>query len=246
MARRCAGADFEHIARFCGETHRSYREHAGRSNNLAQADKIVGQNDFTTSHLRQSACCGECTTEQSHVAVGKCGCWMDQADTGTILKPHCRHFVQGVLKSDSEADAKADKDPGPLEEVIFWESHAANLNFIWEQLNSEKVRKVLKILEVTKNTHLPSFVKVMREVHVARREANHNAANLKPMRQYFHRLSTDPFPSLPELFPAIMHMLMLVWKRSAGTAQAQHRHVSLIRGICNDIIRQVCLSIKFW
>lgn len=47
--------------------------------------------------------------------------------------------------------------PGPLKEVDFWTERAANLNSIHQQLSSERVKKVAKILELVKSTYYPAF-----------------------------------------------------------------------------------------
>ena len=47
--------------------------------------------------------------------------------------------------------------PGPLTEVVFWTERAANLNSIHQQLSSERVKKVAKILELVKSTYYPAF-----------------------------------------------------------------------------------------
>lgn len=47
--------------------------------------------------------------------------------------------------------------PGPLTEVDFWTERAANLNSIHQQLSTERVKKVAKVLELVKSTYYPAF-----------------------------------------------------------------------------------------
>ena len=47
--------------------------------------------------------------------------------------------------------------PGPLTEIDFWTERAANLNAIHQQLSSERVKKVAKVLELVKSTYYPAF-----------------------------------------------------------------------------------------
>eukprot|EP00698_Gefionella_okellyi_P021190 TRINITY_DN679_c0_g2_i1.p1 TRINITY_DN679_c0_g2~~TRINITY_DN679_c0_g2_i1.p1 ORF type:complete len:4462 (-),score=1316.63 TRINITY_DN679_c0_g2_i1:16-13401(-) len=143
--------------------------------------------------------------------------------------------IKNVLKADSEADAT---QPGPLAEVSFWTDHSKNLNFICEQLQSEKIRKVIKILELTKNQYAPAFSRLVKDVETARMEANDNAIHLRPLRKLFQRLNTEPdFTAIVDLFIPMMHMILLVWKSSKSYNTAG-RLVVLIREICNDIIQQ--------
>jgi hypothetical protein len=69
---------------------------------------------------------------------------------------------EGVLKGDA--------NPGPTAEIEFWENKSGNLNLVHEQLNGEKVRRVMKVLEVTKSTYFPAFNRLCKEVAQARME----------------------------------------------------------------------------
>jgi dynein heavy chain len=47
--------------------------------------------------------------------------------------------------------------PGPLAELDFWSERAANLNAIHEQLSSERIQHVVKILELANSTYYQAF-----------------------------------------------------------------------------------------
>jgi len=63
--------------------------------------------------------------------------------------------IKDILRQDPESALKGDGHPGPTAEIEFWASKSTNLNLINDQLNSEPVRKVMKVLEVTKSTYFP-------------------------------------------------------------------------------------------
>ena len=67
---------------------------------------------------------------------------------------------------------KNNNHPDPLTEVNFWKNKADNLNSICDQLNSEKIKKVLKFLEQNKSTQTSAFSKLQKEVQLTRVEAN--------------------------------------------------------------------------
>ena len=73
-------------------------------------------------------------------------------------------------------------NPGPTAEIEFWESKSKNLNLVHEQLNGEKVRRVMKVLEVTKSTYFPAFNRLCKEVAQARMEVCCNMAFASPMK----------------------------------------------------------------
>ena len=146
--------------------------------------------------------------------------------------------IKGVLKTDPEAALKEGLNPGPLTELEFWEDKAANLNAIHEQLSGEKIRKVVKVLEVSKSSYYPAFQRLCKEVAQARVEANDNVLFLKPLDKYFQKLNlADEFPDLVNLFKPIMHTVLLVWKHSHHY-NTPGRIVVLVREICNDLIMQ--------
>jgi dynein heavy chain len=54
----------------------------------------------------------------------------------------------------------------------FWNEKSDNLDLIHEQLNGDKVRRVMKVLEVTKSTYFPAFNRLCKEVAQARMEVH--------------------------------------------------------------------------
>jgi hypothetical protein len=58
--------------------------------------------------------------------------------------------------------------PGPLTEVDFWSARSANLNSIHDQLTSERIQKVVTVLELAKSTYHPAFQRMLHDVAVAR------------------------------------------------------------------------------
>lgn len=68
--------------------------------------------------------------------------------------------IKNVLKQDPEMALKAGGDPSPLVEIDFWRNKAENLNSIHQQLQSEKIRRVLKFLMQNKSTYTNQFAKL--------------------------------------------------------------------------------------
>ena len=79
------------------------------------------------------------------------------------------HQIKGILKQDPETALKSGH-PGPEVELEFWRNKAENLNSLHVQLSGEKIRKVVKVLEVTKSTYFPAFNRLCKEVAQARME----------------------------------------------------------------------------
>lgn len=146
--------------------------------------------------------------------------------------------IKNVLKQDPEDLLKQGLHPTPDAEIEFWKLKAANLNSIFDQLQSKKVRKILTALDRSKSTYCSTFARLCKEVFTARIEANDNMKYLRTLEEWFIRLNNDDdFPSLTELFKPMLHIILLIWKNSKHY-NTPARLVVLMREICNSLINQ--------
>ena len=147
------------------------------------------------------------------------------------------HQIKDVLQLDPETTLKGGGNPGPQAELDFWVKKAENLNSIDKQLNSEKVKQIIRLLEVTKSTYFPAFNRLCKEVTQARMEANDNVTYLNAISKYLQMLASEAFSDVASVFKPLMHTILLVWKHSK-VYNTPGRLVVLMREICNDLIRQ--------
>ncbi|EQC33295.1 hypothetical protein SDRG_09276 [Saprolegnia diclina VS20] len=146
--------------------------------------------------------------------------------------------IKNVLKQDPEELLKQGMNPTPDAEIEFWKLKAANLNSIFEQLQSKRVRKILTALDRSKSTYCTPFARLCKEVFTARIEANDNTKYLRTLEEWFHHLNNDDdFLNLTELFKPMLHIILLIWKNSKHY-NTPARLVVLIREICNSLINQ--------
>jgi len=73
---------------------------------------------------------------------------------------HWQKQIKNVLKQDPENSLKDGKHPEPMTEIDFWKNKSENLNSICIQLNSDRIKKVLKFLEQNKSTYTTPFSKL--------------------------------------------------------------------------------------
>jgi len=88
----------------------------------------------------------------------------DKAQLLELSIVHWTRQIKNVLKQDPESALKNGNHPDPLVEVDFWKNKSENLNEICNQLNSERIKKVLKFLEQNKSTYTGPFSKLQKEV----------------------------------------------------------------------------------
>jgi dynein heavy chain len=147
--------------------------------------------------------------------------------------------IKSVLKQDPENVLKTGADPNPLAEIDFWKNKTENLNSIHKQLQSDKIKRVLKFLEQTKSTYTSQFAKLTKEVQAARLEANDNYKYLKTLEDLFVVLTSDSteLSEVEQQFIPILHTILLIWNHSQYY-NTPARLVVLIREICNAVINQ--------
>ena len=163
-------------------------------------------------------------------------------EKAAILETAIMHWTKQIkaeLKKDPENALKNNNHPDPLTEVNFWKNKAENLNSICDQLNSERIKKVLKFLEQNKSTQTSAFSKLQKEVQLARVEANENCKFLQTLYEKFCDLvdSNKELNEIADLFVPIMHTILLIWTYSSYY-NTPARLLVLIREICNAVITQ--------
>ena len=111
---------------------------------------------------------------------------------------------------------KDGKHPEPMTELDFWQNKSENLNSICLQLNSERIKKVLKFLEQNKSTYTTPFSKLQKEVQIAQKEANENFKYLSTLKNLFLDLSdsSKDLGDIADVFVPIMHTILLIWNHS--------------------------------
>ena len=150
--------------------------------------------------------------------------------------------IKSMLKMDPENALKRGDHPTPDEELNFWMAKAGNLNSVFQQLQSDRVRKVLRFLDLSKSTYCTPFAKLCKEVFTARIEANDNVKYLSTLDPWFAKLVgdvQDSFGNLMQLFRPMMHLILMIWKNSK-CYNTPGRLVVLVREICNALIKQSC------
>jgi dynein heavy chain len=147
--------------------------------------------------------------------------------------------IKNVLSQDPEVLLNEDKShPGPISELEFWESKSKNLNSIFNQLQGERIRKVLRFLDQAKSTYNLPFAKLCKEVFHARSESNDNFKYLRTLESWFGKLETEPaFAKLPLTFRPVLHLILAVWRESRFY-NSPSRLVVLMRKVCNALISQ--------
>ena len=67
------------------------------------------------------------------------------------------HQIRDVLRRDSAQPLLEGENPGPLTEIQFWKARMFDLESVVEQLQAEKARKMVALLEKTQSSYYTAF-----------------------------------------------------------------------------------------
>jgi dynein heavy chain len=146
--------------------------------------------------------------------------------------------IKTVLKTEPDTVLRDDSRAGIMRQVDFWSAKKQDLNSIMAQLNTDKVKKMLKVMKAATSTYLPAFERLVSDLKEAADEANEIVPMLGAMETQLITLdSTDDYAVVGELFRPILHGILLIWKHSRFFKTPQ-RLMPCMRMICNDFIKQ--------
>ncbi|XP_053308775.1 dynein axonemal heavy chain 9 [Spea bombifrons] len=147
------------------------------------------------------------------------------------------HQVRGVLKKESSEPLLQGKNPIPHTELEFWKNRYADLECIYNQLRTKKVRKMAELLERVQSSYFPAFKALFRDVVAALSEAQDINLHLKPLQRHLEEIESVEFNEAKPLVAPLLHVLCLLWARSKYY-NTPARVIVLTQEICNLFIQQ--------
>ena len=81
------------------------------------------------------------------------------------------HQVRDVLQRSSAEPILRGTHPGPLVELDFWKARRADLESVVDQLSTEKVVKMSRLLEKSMSSYYPAYRSMVESIHNALSEA---------------------------------------------------------------------------
>ncbi|KAG8446024.1 hypothetical protein GDO86_013774 [Hymenochirus boettgeri] len=147
------------------------------------------------------------------------------------------HQVQAVLNKESAETLLQGKNPVPSTELEFWRTRFADLECIYNQLRTSRVRKMAELLEMVRSSYFPAFTALFRDVVAALDEAQDINCHLKPLQRHFEDLENVEFNEAKPAISCLLHVICLVWSRSKYY-NTPARIIVLMQEVCNLFIQQ--------
>jgi dynein heavy chain len=112
---------------------------------------------------------------------------------------------------DAENRKKAQVELGPVSEINFWRDRNAALSALYEQLNMEYVKDMIKVVELAQVNALPDFKVHLQDLMKLYIEAKDNVKFLTTLERHFKSISRGSLTVIAETIPSMMNSLRMVW-----------------------------------
>nr|XP_021499024.1 dynein heavy chain 9, axonemal [Meriones unguiculatus] len=147
------------------------------------------------------------------------------------------HQVQVVLKRESSQPLLQGGNPTPKVELEFWKSRCEDLEHIYNQLMTIKVRGMAGLLDRLQSSYLPAFKAMFRDVEAALTEAQDIHVHLLPLQRHLDILESTEFPEVKGRLRPLLHVVCLIWATCEWYC-SPGRLTVLLQEICNLLIQQ--------
>lgn len=97
--------------------------------------------------------------------------YLKSAIEGVVIKWATQ--INDVITKDSAQAFSGGQNPDPSAEICFWNSRLRNLEYIYDQLRDERVRKMAVILETTDSAYFPSFKTLFHNIVAGKKKYDH-------------------------------------------------------------------------
>ncbi|CBY35186.1 unnamed protein product, partial [Oikopleura dioica] len=104
--------------------------------------------------------------------------------------------------------------PTPHEELRFWSDLTSNLQCIYDQLTSPKVREIAAILQSKQSSYYDSLTMMYDDVKLSLEEARDISIHLKPLRSLLDDIEQTDLSAVEKKLGALLHLVSLIWATS--------------------------------
>ncbi|NXH98563.1 DYH9 protein, partial [Pachycephala philippinensis] len=153
------------------------------------------------------------------------------------------HQIQRVLKKESSEPLLQGRNPTPKVELEFWRNRCDDLEGIYSQLTSRRVRNMLEVLERVQSIYVPAFQNMLVDVEAALSEAQDIDLHLTPLQQPLEAIEAAEFSKVKPLLVPLLHVVCWVWATSEHYS-VPLRIVVLLQEICNLLIQQAVVYLS--
>ncbi|XP_074967774.1 dynein axonemal heavy chain 9 [Phalacrocorax aristotelis] len=151
--------------------------------------------------------------------------------------------IQGALKKESSELLLQGSNPNPKVELEFWKNRCDDLECIYSQLRTRKVRNMMEVLERVESSYVPAFKSMLMDVEAALTEARDIDLHLMPLKRHLEDIERVEFSEVKPFLVPLLHVVCLIWVTSKHY-NVPVRIVVLLQEICNLLIQQALVYLS--
>ncbi|KAM6343872.1 dynein axonemal heavy chain 9 isoform 1-T1 [Alca torda] len=151
--------------------------------------------------------------------------------------------IQGVLKKESSEPLLQGSNPNPKVELEFWKNRCDDLECVYSQLRTRKVRNMMEVLERVESSYVPAFKTMLMDVEAALTEAQDIHLHLTPLKRHLEDIERVKFSKVKPFLAPLLHVVCLIWVTSKHYNMPV-RIVVLLQEICNLLIQQALVYLS--
>ncbi|XP_065713559.2 dynein axonemal heavy chain 9-like, partial [Patagioenas fasciata] len=153
------------------------------------------------------------------------------------------HQIQEALKKESSEPLLQGSNPNPKVELEFWKNRCDDLECIYNQLTTRKVRNMMELLERVESSYIPAFKTMLMDVEAALTEAQDVHLHLTPLKRRLEDVERVEFSEVKPFLLPLLHVVCLIWVTSKHYNMPV-RIVVLLQEICNLLIEQALVYLS--
>ncbi|XP_072737632.1 dynein axonemal heavy chain 9-like [Ciconia boyciana] len=151
--------------------------------------------------------------------------------------------IQRALKKESSEPLLQGNNPNPKVELEFWKNRCDDLECIYNQLRTRKVRNMMEVLERVESSYVPAFKSMLMDVEAALTEARDIRLHLTPLKRHLEDIERVEFSEVKPFLVPLLHVVCLIWVTSKHY-NVPVRIVVLLQEICNLLIQQALVYLS--
>ncbi|XP_071672604.1 dynein axonemal heavy chain 9 isoform X12 [Patagioenas fasciata] len=180
------------------------------------------------------------------------------------------HQIQEALRKESSEPLLQGSNPNPKVELEFWKNSPCvaggspesgpgetddvggqlmaqcrcdDLECIYNQLTTRKVRNMMELLERVESSYIPAFKTMLMDVEAALTEAQDVHLHLTPLKRRLEDVERVEFSEVKPFLLPLLHVVCLIWVTSKHYNMPV-RIVVLLQEICNLLIEQALVYLS--
>ncbi|KAM9371423.1 dynein axonemal heavy chain 9-like [Phaethornis superciliosus] len=151
--------------------------------------------------------------------------------------------IEEALNKDSSEPLLQVSNPNPNVELEFWKNRCDDLECIYNQLSTRKVRNMMEVLEKVESCYVPAFKSMLMDVEAALAEARDIHLHLMPLRYHLDNIERVNFNEVKPFLLPLLHVVCLIWVTSQHYNLAT-RIIVLLQEICNLLIQRALVYLS--